>query len=100
MNEKAVHDSGNGYSKAALPPCAAVVQLGYRTYIRDLPGLLRARREGYMVAYRGSQQVKISRSGRTLRRVLEKRLDYDAIKDELFITRVTVLDADEHGIAV
>jgi hypothetical protein len=53
-----------------------------------------------MVAYRGSEQLGISRSRRALHRVLAKRLENDAIKDEVFLTRVTVLDADEHGVAV
>lgn len=100
MSDEIVHSSGAWPQDVELPPYAAVVQQGYRTYIRDLPVLLGARREGYMVAYRGSKQLDISRSGRTLHRHLTKRPEYEAIKDELFITRVTVLDADEHGISV
>jgi hypothetical protein len=99
MSDDGVHDSGSGPQDADLPPYAAVVQQGYRTYIRDLPVLLRAKREGYMVAYRGNKQLDISRSDRTLHRLLTKRPDYESIKDELFVTRVTVLDADELGIS-
>lgn len=100
MSDDVVHEPGNGPQGADLPPYAAVVQQGYRTYIRDLPVLLRAKREGYMVAYRGNKQLDISRSDRTLHRLLTKRPDYELIKDELFVTRVTVLDADELGISL
>jgi hypothetical protein len=100
MSNRAFPNSEKGLRDTGLPPCAATVQQGYRTYIRDLPGLLRSKREGYMVAYRGTKRLDMSRSGLTLRRTLAKRPDYDAIKDELFVTRVTLLDADEHGISL
>jgi hypothetical protein len=100
MTDDRANDANKNARQEGLPAYAMQVQKGYRAYLRDLPSLLRAKREGYMVAYKGDERVGLSQSDRKLYQSMTKQPNYEAIKEELFITRVTILDAEEHGISV
>jgi len=79
--------------------CTEKVQQGFEAYLRDLPRLLKAGREGHMVAYCGDVQAGIAPTGRKLRRNLGKG-GFARREGELFVTRVTTLDADEFGVDI
>jgi hypothetical protein len=101
MNVRHTPEPGPKKRRAvAVPAHALQQQEGHRAYLRDLPGLLRAKREGHMVAYRGEERLGISPSDSKLYQMLAKLSNYEQIKTELFITRVTILDAEQHGLRV
>lgn len=77
----------------------ALIQQGFQAYLRDLPQLLREDCEGYMVAYCGDARVALARTERRLQRVLARQ-GFAGREGELFMTRVTVLDAEEFGVDI
>ena len=84
--------------EAAVISVTDKLEQGFRAYVRDLPQLIKDKREGHMIAYHGEEMVGIAPTDGKLHQILARKPHFDQIKEDTFVTRVTAMDAAEYGV--
>jgi hypothetical protein len=87
-------------SNKRLSPHDELLRLGYRSYLRDLPVLLRRNLEGHQVAYFGGTQIAIADTDDKLWDEVSKNPIYADRMADVHFQRITYLDALEKNISI